>query len=1832
MNFNDLVFSINNSNERKKDLGIFGLFLILMGLVLIYFFVPGKPIIEKVDSDIWYKSKVIKIEKDSKFYNGVNYYIYCVNDKNSIHSCKWKKTKSKNVNVGNNGINYVWFKAVAFNKRISLPSKKVIVKIDNEGPEKVDVDTVSTNNSIKVDVKAFDKISGIKSYFYKIDDKDYVESKEPSYIFNDLKSGTSYNINVIISDMADNKKEISFTVKTGEDKKEIVNNFERNNDNNFSSNEIVNNAIVNNKDNDDKIIIVDGGEKVSNPKDSPVIIDDDNPNTNPDDNNNDEEEKQFIPLISLSGVPSVFTVGESYDLPTSYKFGPEGGRVYCLVDNEDLLTNTASIGFGKHTIVCSAVSNNGIATTVSKDITVENEDLSNEVWDGFIKLNLYYPTGSIDRQWRLGKEDVTRVNGWTDYTGPITIKLSDIENVYIRYRFKDDDIDDYKVIAPNGRLVVDIVPSKYELKEGETTNVIINYSSNADKCEYKINDGDWTLYSNSFSVPMNTKIEARVTKTYDNGIKKINFDSVYISESGLTDIISEPVLPGNEAVVTMEDNSISNYVKPSYLIDGPTINLNTSDFSLSVIATIIAPEDARDIYYKIDEGNWKKYNEPIDITSNCTIYAKYVNNDGVTSLISSKYVGNVKNEDETFPSVSINVNMSDNNKGASVSLNAINYDTLEYSLDGHIYSNYDGIFVVNENTTIYAKATNQHGSVIETRAITDLGETPSVVNDVYDINISLSSEDDTTGGLLNSSVVTIDYDEDCVDNYYKIGDSDYSLYEGSFNIDSNSTIYAYCNGTGGNGYNLKSEDKLLSGISSPIINLSTTEPATSVVVTIDYPENAEIMRYKIGNGNWIDYTGSFVVSENTTIYAYAKSALGDEANSSLRITNIIDIPRYVTYDMGDYYIIRLNYPDNSLESSREYKWTNNGKWKKYDKDKGILIIKESNSDILSDKNLSVTIKDEFGNNITYDDHYYFVDDITDNLMENLFMRWDYVTPDSPVIRINPTDPAKEVDVSIAYDQYSYVKQYKIMYPDGSNSGWLEYKGSFKVKKNNTVIYARGISDIEAVGKTASKKITNIDEIAPAIKLYGNFTNPVSKIYASINGRDDLGIDYVGYYVGKYDGDDILSDGEKLKNNQSFIITDNGIYTVFAVDLVGNLTVQELDVTNIDKESPKVEINLLTDTYGSSVDVSIDYSDSTIKEYKIGTNNNYVKYKDKFTINSLDVYKYANEDGSITLYARGTDSVGNVTTVSEDIYLLDLDVPKVPEIIAHSGYPTLGEYGVYYDDMLVINYDRRDDIVNYYSYDNKNWNVYNGILHVKSGTIYAKSVKKESGLTVATSSSVVSPTDAIGVNAYDRNNNTYFSLNSGFMYVDSSAWNKNVFIYTPNYTYTINFYDEEENNLFSQRFANGGKNGDSILIPENSYKMTLNFTFSSKLYEVDIDNSPVINHDEIYPTLTEYGVENAYSKINIDYFSTSVRREYKINDGEWQNYNGEFNVNIGDIVTARGYDKDNNVSRESSYTSAISDMVGPLAYDGSIDTSISCSSNYKHYYLFIDSSVWNKNAFIYVRGTSVTLNFYDINGNSIYKKSYGWNSTSSYDIVKIPENAVKLSFDDYYTFNIYEIQLEGVNNGTKSSTRSTVTKSKISFVDSPYISVDNADYTANKVVSINYPDGDYVNEYSFDAKNWYKYEGSINIDKPVTIYARSLSGDEVVSSSSHKITKIDNVVPSISLDNVPDEINLGDSYDLPSSYSYNDSKVKGSYICIVDFIDNISNTNQLSVGKHNIKCSITSGTGITSDVSKDIVVKEIVDEKKDNDVEEDTSDVSSDEEINNDEVVSNEENE
>ena len=99
----------------------------------------------------------------------------------------------------------------------------------------------------------------------------------------------------------------------------------------------------------------------------------------------------------------------------------------------------------------------------------------------------------------------------------------------------------------------------------------------------------------------------------------------------------------------------------------------------------------------------------------------------------------------------------------------------------------------------------------------------------------------------------------------------------------------------------------------------------------------------------------------------------------------------------------------------------------------------------------------------------------------------------------------------------------------------------------------------------------------------------------------------------------------------------------------------------------------------------------------------------------------------------------------------------------------------------------------------------------------------------------------------------------------------------------------------------------------------------------------------------------------------------------------------------------------------------------------------------------------------------------------------------------------------------------------------------------------------------------------------------------MSSGKVISSSSHQITKIDNVKPTISLDNVPSKINIGDEYSLLENYSFNFNKSGGTVSCTLDGSTEITSTKEISAGSHNIKCSATTGSGIVSTVEKNIEV-------------------------------------
>lgn len=772
--------------KRKRRMIIIILILLLLFFLFILDIddlilgIPSEPKI-KIPKDKWYQTKVVKIEEDAKSRKKISHYLYCIRQDSNIKKCEWEKTYTKNVVVSQHGENYVWFKGVTEDGLIGKPSKPVIVVIDNEVSTEIKIEKEVTEDTIKVIVKAKDE-EEIKEYYYKIEEKEYVKSDKNTYTFKELKPDTEYKITIKVKDELGNEKEIEFKVKT---KKEETEESEENKENKKEEN----------KDKIEEETPTESDESKEEKKDEEKDeekVPEDNVETG-------KEEIQEIPEISLSKVPIKFKKGDSYKLPSSYKFGKSGGTVSCKVGEKEY-KNTKELGVGKQVIKCSAISNTGITVKVEKEVEVETEATEETIWDGWITMNLYFPEGTTNWMWRLGKEEETRTGeedtGWKEYTGPITVRLTDVENVYIKYTLANGE---EVIIPPKGKLVVDINPESYVVEEGKTTKVVIKYTKDAEKKQYRINGGEWQNYSESFTVPNNTRIDARVVKTentYDEegnleeSRKVTNYDSVYIrtyvenaeggSSSGGSSGGSGGSSSGGSSIGSAEGGYGSNYVTtPTYIIAGPIITVEPTDITEEVTVSLTTKKTARAIYYKIgSSGSYKKYEEPFTVNKNITVYAYYIEDtNGQTSRTSSRYIDNIKQNNK--PYVAINLSTTAKYQtSVDVSLKASDYDTLEYSLDGEIYVPYTTGFTVTRNCTVYAKATNQYGTTYESRSITNIGSAPTPKENLS-VSIFTNPSSEEVKGLVNKTTVEIEYDKNAEKKYYKIGNGSYKEYTGT---------------------------------------------------------------------------------------------------------------------------------------------------------------------------------------------------------------------------------------------------------------------------------------------------------------------------------------------------------------------------------------------------------------------------------------------------------------------------------------------------------------------------------------------------------------------------------------------------------------------------------------------------------------------------------------------------------------------------------------------------------------------------------------------------------------------------------------------------------------------------------------------------------------------------------------------------------------------------------------------------------------------------------------------------------------------------------------------
>ncbi len=1350
---------IKNSDEVTvyvSKLWLFPFLLFFIVLILLMFINIGissiitnnRPLIESKE-DGWVKSNIVYVKKDVDV-SELESYMYCVTENKSSKKCDWKETQEKSIEIAETGKWNVFFKGKYKNGKYSFISNKEEVLIDNISPIIDSITKSVTANSFNINVKARDKDSGIKNYYYKIGNKEYVEVKN-NFVIKNLEENTEYTITIKVFDNALNSYEVTFTERTS-NFNNGVSNSEDNNDNSNTENTTNKSEIDNPNYNNGTTVYPDSnpdktkptgnldeennttkpikttttssGDKSTTTK--PVSSTEQTITVKPTNTTKPIKPELEIPKIDLIDLPAVFEYGEKYQLPSHVEFGPSGGNYSCALDHDwsKNVSSTEDFAVGEYTVSCKAISNTGTYAEVSKDIKVIVPNGEDEEWDGWIRLNIYYPVGSTNREWRLHREGEIRGedDDWESYTGPILVKVSDIGNIYIRY-----DLDGEKVIdVPNGKVLVDISADKMTLSGEEITNVKITYDKNAKTKEYRINGGNWIQYEKEFSVGADTLIEARATKeenVYDaegNVIMQktlVGEDALYISEKGESSLNFGSVridinpdkeylyektnvsidyeddaivrmykvddsawldytgsfvvsanstvyayaesertidldngvkrtgkavgrsqktifksgegnpeggdnpdenylhvninsshnrlLKGQKATISIVSNeanskiyySLDNknytlytnsfevsantfiYAKAEYKgkyaydvkyieavslsdrLEGPVISVSPTTLTEKVTVDIKTKEEAKNIYYSVDGGSYQEYVNTFEVLKNSIIRSYYINKNDKKSEVTYYYVQNIKQPNKPYVKIdaSPSIYLNEDIDSVIVTISGSDYDTLEYSFNGIEYFRYERPIQINQSKSIYAKGTNKNGITIEKLNITT--SIAPIPLEKLDVAITLSPEENEVQGLIDKLEVSILYDERATGRYYRIGNGDLREYNGPFEINENTTVYAYALNTKGLGETSKQVNYLTTGISNPLIRINPTTPSPWVRVEIEYANTASIKKYKLDDGEWLDYFGPIeLITNNTRISAYNEDSLGHYGESEILVDNIIPKDNLTILDNGMYYLIKLNYPTMSNPSDREYKWKKDGEWKKYNPH-GIVLIRPEYKDKVIGSD-GVKIKDENGKEIIIKDDYYVLDVPLSELSENIFMRWDLAKPNTPTFILSTEEWTKEVTVAINYDKVSVEKLYKIIYSDGEETDWLDYKNPIKISKEDATIYAKSINDVEIQSEIASKRITNIDVIKPEIIDVNILEKGSSNFTIEVLAEDQSS--KVDTYMYSLDGEEYITSKNnvytfnKLKNNKEYQVY------IKVTDKAGNISdAYQLSVTTTD---------------------------------------------------------------------------------------------------------------------------------------------------------------------------------------------------------------------------------------------------------------------------------------------------------------------------------------------------------------------------------------------------------------------------------------------------------------------------------------------------------------------------------------------------------------------------------------------------------------------------------------------------------------------------------------------
>ena len=405
-----------------------------------------------------------------------------------------------------------------------------------------------------------------------------------------------------------------------------------------------------------------------------------------------------------------------------------------------------------------------------------------------------------------------------------------------------------------------------------------------------------------------------------------------------------------------------------------------------------------------------------------------------------------------------------------------------------------------------------------------------------------------------------------------------------------------------------------------------------------------------------------------------------------------------------------------------------------------------------------------------------------------------------------------------------------------------------------------------------------------------------------------------------------------------------------------------------------------------------------------------------------------------------------TRYKEEKYILDTN--EMNSIIisetASGEYPLITRYGIKMDKKINIEYITETE--KYYSLDNgETWKQYTEDIELTDEgniIIKAKNIINNKITPVITKDVTLQiADDALPIKCYDGNDNTEvsFTYRNYKIYVEPEMYGETIIF--KGYTTSVNsgwndkivsisFFNLNTNALDTYMSTNKGTSWNTeIVIPENTeyIEFSANSNFAFHITEISIKDEPKISEEKGYTIITKDGFKEPHSNMTIEYFQSSKEKLYKIDDGEWLEYeNKPIKVEIGKIIYAKGIDRYGREMISQLEATKPSDNMPIEGYDGNDSTVVSFT--YRDYKLYIDPEMYGKTIIFKGYTTNVnsgwnsktvSINFFNLNTNTLdtymsTKKGTSWNSE-----IVIPENTEYIQFyaNSNFAFYINDINIK-----------------------------------------------------------------------------------------------------------------------------------------------------------------------------------------------------------------------